>query len=331
MANWNLNSKEALNDEQLAQVDEFRNLSRRRGLRTGTSPEVQAQAVESIKKAYAEVDEPEPQNILFARSPQEAVQMAEKLLKFAHGMSEKERTNHINSGRWFWGQCEFYWLAFYRFGAVIGAKYAEEQERRLSLLERLADTCYEVLSWDDSLAIVVNSPDIIKFDDERRLHSTDGPAVLFSDGYAGYFVHGVRLPPDRGAQLLAAPTLKDIQTEQNAEVRRVLVDIYDKNEPGRYLRDAGAKVVHEDTDQYGRARRLLRMAMPDDEDLVMVEVTNSTPEPDGTYKKYTIRVEPELRPMLDDGYGEPQQMTCHNAVASTFGKRGEEYHPDIET
>ena len=30
-------------------------------------------------------------------------------------------------------------------------------------------------------------------------------------------------------------------------------------------------------------------------------------------------------------YGEPQKLTCHNAVASTFGLIGEEYAPEVET
>jgi hypothetical protein len=52
------------------------------------------------------------------------------------------------------------------------------------------------------------------------------------------------------------------------------------------------------------------------------------------YKTYFLRVHPELRPLIDPEkrvYGEPQKMTCHNAVASTFGLRGEEYQPDVET
>jgi hypothetical protein len=36
--------------------------------------------------------------------------------------------------------------------------------------------------------------------------------------------------------------------------------------------------------------------------------------------------------MLDGGqFGEPQEMTAHNAVASTFGLRGEQYEPVMET
>lgn len=52
------------------------------------------------------------------------------------------------------------------------------------------------------------------------------------------------------------------------------------------------------------------------------------------YKDYFLQVHPECRPLLDvetRSYGEPQELTCQNAVASTFGLTGKEYVPDIET
>lgn len=40
----------------------------------------------------------------------------------------------------------------------------------------------------------------------------------------------------------------------------------------------------------------------------------------------------ELRPLLPDGeLGEPQAMTALNAVASTYGMRGEDYNLAVET
>jgi hypothetical protein len=64
----------------------------------------------------------------------------------------------------------------------------------------------------------------------------------------------------------------------------------------------------------------------------MVAVDNSTLEPDGTRKRYFLRVHPELRPLRADGtMGNPQTPTAHNAVASTFGMTGDQYHPVLET
>ena len=96
--------------------------------------------------------------------------------------------------------------------------------------------------------------------------------------------------------------------------------------------------MNEDVESGGRPRRLLRKkgdgTMPD---LLVVQCLNATPEPDGTRKTYWIHPHPELRQLrqLADGsvevFGEPQELTAHNAIASTFGRRGENYHPAVET
>ncbi len=56
----------------------------------------------------------------------------------------------------------------------------------------------------------------------------------------------------------------------------------------------------------------------EDEPVVMVEVQNSTPEPDGTHKTYFLRVPPTMQ-------------TAHEAVAWTFGLGGQQYSPSAES
>jgi hypothetical protein len=58
--------------------------------------------------------------------------------------------------------------------------------------------------------------------------------------------------------------------------------------------------------------------MRDDEPLQMVRVKNSTPEPDGSYKHYFLRVPPDI-------------ATARAAVAWTFGFSSDEYDPSIES
>jgi len=60
------------------------------------------------------------------------------------------------------------------------------------------------------------------------------------------------------------------------------------------------------------------VAVPDDEDLVIVEVTNTTPEPDGTARTYWLRVPPDMR-------------TARQAVAWTFELDEGEYAPTVQT
>jgi hypothetical protein len=214
-------------------------------------------------------------------------------------------------------------------------RVTDEQEKRLQIWERLARAAFMVFSWA-GCTILVQHPEVAAFDDRHRLHRVDGPALAWADGYGVYAVHGIRLTPERGAAMASgAITAAQIRDEPNAEVRRVLVTAYNAGDTGRYLRDVGAAVIHEDKDALGWPRRLLRIEQEGDEPFIAIEVTNSTPEPDGTRKLYTFRCHPELRPLQVPGIrkqlGDPQAMTCQNAIASTYGMTGPEYQLSIET
>ena len=64
----------------------------------------------------------------------------------------------------------------------------------------------------------------------------------------------------------------------------------------------------------------------------MVEVENRSPEADGSYRHFLLRVDPDLRPLRANGtFGAPQAPSARNGIASTFGLNGAEYAPDIET
>jgi len=142
-----------------------------------------------------------------------------------------------------------------------------------------------------------------------RLHRGDGPAMLFRDGWPVYAWHGVRVP----GEAIEAPdslTSERILAERNVEVRRALIEIYGHD---RFLLGARAKKLH--VDDWGT---LWRVDLPDDQPLLMVEVLNSTPEPDGAFKTYHLRVPPDMR-------------TAHQAVAWTFQMTEEEYQPAIQT
>jgi hypothetical protein len=99
-------------------------------------------------------------------------------------------------------------------------------------------------------------------------------------------------------------TLNDIRNEQNVEIRRILIERYGQ---ARYLIDSGAHIVHQD--DFGT---LYRAHVPNDEDLVMVNVINATPEPDGSFHDYFLRVPPTCQTALE-------------AVAWTFDERPDDY------
>ena len=163
-------------------------------------------------------------------------------------------------------------------------------------------------------------PTLILTDDTRRLHCETGPAFSWLSDVHLHFVHGVLVP----AQVIEAPdtmTGAQIEAEANAEVRRVMIERFGAD---RYMRDAGAIVIDHD-ERWGT---LWRKPRAGDSDMLMLEVVNRSPEPDGSFRHYWLRIQPECRPMPTKSgmtLGAPQPLTALNAVASTFGKRGKEY------
>ena len=105
-------------------------------------------------------------------------------------------------------------------------------------------------------------------------------------------------------------TTAQILAEPNAEVRRVMLE---RHGVDNFMREANAHVLDEDTDP-GGPRRLLRVPMVGDEDLVCVSLRCPS-----TARQYLIRVPPDIR-------------TCHAAVAWTAGyDNPDDYHPLVET
>jgi hypothetical protein len=180
--------------------------------------------------------------------------------------------------------------------------------QKLEGLSMMAESCAWAFTFPD-IVVFCAPPTIIARDDRGRLHSDTGAAVLFADGWGVWAHHGTRVPQ----QVIEAPetmTAKQIRDEPNAEVRRVMVERFTAE---RYIRDIGAQVI--DHSDYGK---LYRADFPDDEALVVVEVENSTPEPDGTTKMYFLRVPPTIE-------------TAREAVAWTFELTPEAYDVMVQT
>jgi len=205
-----------------------------------------------------------------------------------------------------YGQHDAGWLAFYEyFREVCGL--VEETEKLQGLTEYSKHAGWflphEKICW------VSERHNVLARDDRGRLHSVVGPAVMYPDGWAIYAVHGVRVPADIIEQPESV-TADRIEKEQNAEIRRVMIERMGYE---RYILESGAQLVH--TDEVGA---LYRKELFGDEPIVVVHVLNSTPEPDGSIKRYALRVPPDI-------------MRAREAVAWTFGMKEKEYRPLIET
>jgi hypothetical protein len=220
-------------------------------------------------------------------------------------------------GGW-WGSPAF--VSYFR--EVCGLTLSEDMEARA---DAYSATCESACWWwpHREFVMVCERPTAIHRDDQGRLHNLTGPAIVWPDGWGIYSVSGIRVPADL-IENPAGITVARIEAEQNAEIRRVMVDLYGL---ARYVRDAGFELVDDSTDSLGLPRRLHRRS-----GMLVVEMTNSTPDGDGSRRVYFGAVHPELRLLLPDGMlGEPQALSALAAVASTYGMRANEYVLAVET
>jgi hypothetical protein len=130
-----------------------------------------------------------------------------------------------------------------------------------------------------------------------------------------YAIHGIRVH----RSVVENPesiTVGAIEQEGNAERRRVMLERYGW---GRYMADCRSQVVDavpEDHPILGLqgARLLHKDLMGEPEPLVYLEMLNSTPEPDGSRRRYLLRIDPGV-------YGGDAGRSCHAAMASLWHHR----------
>lgn len=184
---------------------------------------------------------------------------------------------------------------------------------------RIAGLINDFLTMKDSgfiyifgsrVVLVSSNPNRIDWNERTELHNWEQPAIEFSDGSGWNFWRGLYIHPAWLDHYKTITTVKAIEEERNVEIRRVLIERYGAS---KYLRDSGAQII--DSDHFGT---LYRKEQRDDEPLCMIKVRNSTPEPDGTYKDYYLRVPPHVQ-------------TAREAVAWTFGLWHGHYEPNSET
>lgn len=210
--------------------------------------------------------------------------------------AEKNKTYYSLS--YYTSLSNYTWVAFFKFFERIGVLQNELFHNYSELF--IKANIYEWAKLEDT-AVVCRKPLYIKRDSQGRLHCTNGPAVQWKTGECHYFVKGIEVPE---SWVTSGVTLQDITKESNAELRRIAMELYGyKN----YFVDVGAKKFAED--KWGE---LYKVTVPDDEDIVMVSVLNSTCEPyeqmgleqrqefreselanrGAWYKRYLIRVPP---------------------------------------
>lgn len=222
-----------------------------------------------------------------------------------------------------YGQHDVYWCAFYSAMEYLQPDALNrDKETGQCVLDGLIEMTKCGWWWPFNHGVILcDRPTEAHFDERGRPSNRNGPALAFPDGYSLYLINGIQLD-EKIIKRQFGPA--DIQAQRNAEIRRIMVELYGE---AKFLKDLGAAPIHED-----ECGQLFRVEQPGDEPLVMVRVVDATPHADGTREVYFLRVDPELRPMVGgQRLGTAQAMTARNAVASLAGLTGDQYHPQIET
>ncbi|MFF8974519.1 DUF6745 domain-containing protein [Streptomyces sp. NPDC014995] len=318
-------------------------------------PADRARAEAGVRRAYRQAGLKEPERVVCSGSPRAAVALIRGLRDRGPSVREAVRTApwalerrrlHEELGAAGWSA---HWAATggrlwestealverIRRGVLEGSAdgRGNEAEIRLLLLDAvlgqhdapwlaafptddgplagLAEVCRSAGWWWPfaGVAVVSERPVALHRDEAGRLDRGDGPALAYPDGFALHAWRGMPVPAAFLTELRAL-TPERIRSEENAELRRVMLEHYGYE---RYLADSGARPLHRD-----ETGTLWRIDLDGDEPVVMVEVLNSTPEPDGSRRTYWLRVPPSTR-------------TARQGVAWTFGLHPEVYAPLRET
>jgi len=210
-------------------------------------------------------------------------------------------------------------------------------ERGLAYEDTIKSACWWYPHRD--FVIVCERPVFIKLElanparphgiGSHRLHGDGGPAIVWPDGWGVYATHGVRVPP----WIIEQPdaiTVQLINKETNTEIRRIMIKLYGY---AKYLSDGNFDLI-EARETNDALVGLRDCKLWKSSDTVLLDMLNSTPEPDGSTKRYVLPVDPQA-------YNGRASRECLAAMASTWRKPSdptqlyfaspEHYRPMVES
>jgi internalin A len=104
----------------------------------------------------------------------------------------------------------------------LGLNLSQKAQEILRSHKLLFEHCGFIFPCEKT-CVVCDRPRHLRFDSQNRLHAEGEPAIEFADGWKSYFYRGVRLPEEYGQLHPNQWQSQWLLTEENAEVRRVLI------------------------------------------------------------------------------------------------------------
>ncbi|WP_233225627.1 DUF6745 domain-containing protein [Amycolatopsis sp. CA-126428] len=147
----------------------------------------------------------------------------------------------------------------------------------------------------DGVCVIAERPLVLRLDDEGRLHSATGPAVVYPDGWGVHAWHGTRVP----SWVIEDPTAERINREFNVEVRRCAVEHLGW---AAYIEQAGLRILSRAPDPGNPGCELRLYDLPPQKwhaPSRLLMAVNGSVERDGTRRRYGLRVPAEFDHPLD--------------------------------
>lgn len=240
-----------------------------------TDPVDLEKAKSAICLAYKLAGLKEPTNFHVADSPMSAIKLIQKL-------DPKQNAKDIFNNM-IYGSQDAAWLGFYQF---FRDEVNIEDCKKLDGLIELANHCGWLNVYEDTV-VFQHRPEVIKFDEQNRLHCPDGPAIRYRDGYSVYAWHGVRIPGEwiENKENLSANIAL---TWENIEQRRCAAEIIGW---AKILSQLDAKVIDQDDDP--EIGTLIEVNIPDIGRERFLKVLC------GTKREFALPVPPDMQTALE--------------------------------
>ena len=191
---------------------------------------------------------------------------------------------NIFDGNCLWGSQGLFWVAWGRFAASIGVILQPKTATHLDIMELISTQCEWWWPYEN-FVIASERPTTVRFDDQRRLHRENGPAIEYADGYAVWSWHGVRVPENWIIGKGITP--HEALTWENMEQRRAACEILGWD---TILDQLKAKTLDKDVDP--EIGELIRVRIPDIGDEQFLRVTC------GTGRRFALPVPPDMKTAL---------------------------------
>jgi hypothetical protein len=264
---------DTLTAEQTARFPEFVDKWIKIGL--STEPVNFESAKEAAKFSYRLAGLKEPTQFYVTESPIDAIRFIKTL--------DPTKSDKTIFKEMSYGSTDANWLSFYNyFQEVVGLECCDKLQGLMDLAKYTG-----LVSFYEDVVVFQHRPEVIKFDDQNRLHCEDGPAIRYRDGHSIYSWHGTRIPSDwieKKSELSAQTAL----TWENIEQRRCACEILGW---ATILRELNSVVI--DSDEDPMIGNLVECEIPEIGKEKFLQVLC------GTGRTFAIPVPPECKTALE--------------------------------